>query len=101
MVCLIYIEFHTYHTKIFHAVYDKVDMRQILPDLTEQWPTEIVHQYNGKPYEVEKPKLDPKHPNEIIHEYFWNKLPDFIPEDSIVVAETGTSAFGKFKANIH
>ncbi len=71
-------------------------MRQLLPDLTEQWPTEIIHQYNGKPFEIEKPVLDSKYKNEIIHEYLWHKLPDFIPENSIVVAETGTSAFGKF-----
>lgn len=71
-------------------------MRQLLPDLTENWPTDIIRQYNGKPYEVEKPQLDPKFQNEIIHEYFWNRLPDFIPENSIVVAETGTSEFGKY-----
>ncbi|CAF0787249.1 unnamed protein product [Adineta steineri] len=93
------IEFHTYHTKIFHAIYDKVDMRQLLPDLTEQWPADIIHKYNGKPYQVEKPNLDPKTQNEIVHEYFWHKLPEFIPENSIVVAETGTSEFGVF--NMH
>jgi pyruvate decarboxylase len=90
------IEFHTYHTKVFYALYDKVDMRQLLPDLTEQWPSDIIHQYHGKPFEIEKPVLDPKYQNQITHEYFWHKLPDFIPENSIVVAETGTSEFGVF-----
>ncbi len=93
---IVSIEFHTYHTKVFYAIYDKVDMRQLLPNLTEQWPTEIIQKYNGKSFEIEKPVLDPKHQNEIIHEYFWHKLPDFIPENSIVVAETGTSEFGIF-----
>ncbi|CAF2702371.1 unnamed protein product [Rotaria sp. Silwood2] len=90
------IEFHTYHTKIFYAIYDKVDMRELLPDLTKYWPTDIIHPYNGKPYEIEKPVLDSKHQHEIIHEYFWHKLSDFIPENSIVIAETGTSEFGIF-----
>jgi pyruvate decarboxylase len=90
------IEFHTYHTKIFYAIFDKVDMRQLLPDLTEQWPTDLIRPYTGKPFQIEKPILDPKTQNEIVHEYFWHKLPDFIPENSIVVAETGTSAFGVF-----
>ena len=71
-------------------------MRQLLPDLTEQWPTDLIRPYKGKPFAVEKPIIDPKYKNEIIHEYFWNKLPEFIPENSIVVAETGTSEFGKF-----
>jgi len=75
-------------------VYEKVDMRHLLTDLTEQWPTDIIHQYNGKPFQIEKPIFDSKHQNEIIHEYFWYKLPDFIPENSIVVAETGTAGFG-------
>jgi pyruvate decarboxylase len=90
------IEFHTYHTKVFYALYDKVDMRQLLPDLTEQWPSDIIHQYHGKPFEIEQPVSDSKYQNEITHAYFWHKLPDFIPENSIVVAETGTSEFGVF-----
>ncbi|CAF2068186.1 unnamed protein product [Rotaria magnacalcarata] len=90
------IEFHTYHTKIFYAVYDKVDMRELLPDLTEHWPTNIIRQYNGTKRNIEPAILDAKHQTEIVHEYLWHKLPDFIPEDSIVVAETGTSEFGIF-----
>jgi TPP-dependent 2-oxoacid decarboxylase len=70
-------------------------MRELLPDLTEQWPKDLIHEYNGKPFEISKPVLDPKYQNQIVHEYLWHKLPDFIPENSIVVAETGTSAFGK------
>jgi len=93
------IEMHTYHTKVFHAVYDKIDMRQLLPDLTEHWPADKAHQHIGKPFQIEKPVLDPKHQNEIVHAYFWYKLPYFIPENSIVVAETGTSEFGVF--NMH
>ncbi|CAF0799443.1 unnamed protein product [Adineta steineri] len=89
------IEFHTYHTKVFYAIYDKIDMRQLLPDLTEQWPAELIRQNNAKPVEIPPPVLNEKS-DEIIHEYFWNKLPDFIPENSIVVAETGTSEFGVF-----
>jgi pyruvate decarboxylase len=92
---ILYLEFHTYHTKIFYAIYDKVDMRYLLPDLTEQWPAELIYRRNIESLKIPSPILDEKN-NEIVHEYFWNRLPDFIPENSIVVAETGTSEFGKF-----
>ena len=90
------IEFHTFHTKVFYAIYDKVDMRQLLPDLTAQWPSDLIQEYKGQPFEVEKPTSNSNQSNEIVHEYFWHALPNFIPENSIVVAETGTSEFGKF-----
>ena len=96
IVCIDISEFHTYHTKVFYATYDRIDMRQLLPDLAEKWPSDIVRPYDGKPFQHEKPAVDSKHQNEIVHEYFWHKLPEFIPENSIVVAETGTSAFGQF-----
>ena len=96
ITCIATSEFHTYHTKVFYATYDRIDMRQLLPDLTEKWPSNIIRPYESKPFQHEKPILDSKHQNEIVHEYFWHKLPEFIPENSIVVAETGTSAFGQF-----
>lgn len=71
-------------------------MRQLLPDLTEKWPSDLIREYNREPFEVERPEPDATKTNEIVHEYFWYKLPSFIPENSIIVAETGTSEFGKF-----
>lgn len=88
------IEFHTYHTKVFYAIYDKVDMRQLLPDLTKAWPEDLIRPYQGPPYQLPPPQFDSATSNDIVHEYFWHRLPDFIPENSIVVAETGTSEFG-------
>lgn len=92
---LFILEFHTYHTKVFYAIYDRVDMRQLLPDLTEQWPSDLIREYKHQPFEIQRPAPDSTQKNEIIHEYFWYKLPSFIPENSIIVAETGTSEFGK------
>ena len=71
-------------------------MRQLLPDLTAQWPSDLIREDKREPFEVERPAPDPDHENDIVHEYFWHKLPSFIPENSIIVAETGTSAFGRF-----
>ena len=76
-------------------------MRELLPALTKQWPAELIRAYKGKPFQIGKPQPDPKRQNEIVHEYFWHKLPDFIPENSIVVAETGTSEFGKIIIHLH
>lgn len=70
-------------------------MRQLLPDLTKAWPEELIRPYQGPPYKLPPPQYDPATSSEIVHEYFWHRLPDFIPENSIVVAETGTSEFGK------
>jgi len=89
------VEFHTYHTKVFYAIYDKVDVRQLLPDLTEQWPNDLVRPLNGQAYAPPTPVLNPEQ-TEIVHEYFWNKLPEYIPENAVVVAETGTSEFGSY-----
>jgi len=88
------VEFHTYHTKVFYAIFDKVDMRQLLPDLTAQWPAELIRQANVESFAIPQPIVD-QNSTEIVHEYFWNKLPEFIPENSIIVAETGTSEFGR------
>ena len=39
--------------------------------------------------------LDSRHQYEIIHEYFWHKLLDFV-ENSSVVAESRIMEFGTF-----
>lgn len=69
-------------------------MRQLIPDLTQAWPNDLVRPFQGPAYQLPAPQFDPSS-DEIVHEYFWHRLPDFIPENSIVVAETGTSEFGK------
>ncbi|CAF0788339.1 unnamed protein product, partial [Didymodactylos carnosus] len=89
------IELHSFATKVFYAVYDKVNMKQLLPDLTKRWPTERIKKYSMKP--IVPPAAPPSDNNqEILHDYFWKKVPDFMPENSIIVAETGTSEFGIF-----
>ena len=70
-------------------------MRQLLPDLTKVWPEDLIRPYQGPAYQLPPPQFDAATSNDIVHEYFWHRLPDFIPENSIVVAETGTSEFGK------
>lgn len=91
-----YLEFHTCHTKIFHAIYDKVDMREFLPDVTKCWSNDIIRPYDRTAIQIRKPILDSNSQHVIMHEYFWYKLAEFIPDNSIIVAETGTAEFGKF-----
>jgi TPP-dependent 2-oxoacid decarboxylase len=70
-------------------------MRQLLPDINQHWPKSQIRPYKREPFQLSKPNLTCGNDDEIVHEYFWHKLSDFIPENSIVVAETGTSEFGK------
>lgn len=86
------ISLHSFGTQIFYADYDKVGMTEFLPLLTQSLPQ--------KPRVFE---LGPRHEpdpiqsgTEITHNYFWNKVPDYMDPRAVVVAETGTAEFASF-----
>ncbi|KAG1056924.1 hypothetical protein G6F43_001232 [Rhizopus delemar] len=86
------ISLHSFGTQIFYADYDKVGMTEFLPLLTKSLP--------------QKPRvfdLGPRHEpdpiqsgTEITHNYFWNKVPEYMDPRAVVVAETGTAEFASF-----
>ncbi|KAI9346336.1 pyruvate decarboxylase PdcB [Pilaira anomala] len=87
------ISLHSFGTTIYHADYNNVCMSELLPLLTSKLPEE--------PTEIEfGPRIRPEpideSTEEITHNYLWNKVPEFIVPNSIVVAETGTAEFGVF-----
>ncbi|KAI9480848.1 MAG: thiamine diphosphate-binding protein [Benjaminiella poitrasii] len=86
------ISLHSFATNVFYADYDKVNMGEFLPLLTSHLP--------GSPRHFELgPRIEPAptaEGSEITHNYFWNKVPDYIDENSIIIAETGTSEFASF-----
>jgi pyruvate decarboxylase len=86
------ISLHSFGTQIFYADYDKVGMTEFLPLLTQSLPQ--------KPRVFE---LGPRHEpdpiqsgTEITHNYFWNKVPEYMDPRAVVVAETGTAEFASF-----
>ncbi|KAJ4148676.1 Pyruvate decarboxylase 1 [Fusarium falciforme] len=70
------VEFHSDHIKIRNATFPGVQMKFALQKLLDAIP-EVVKDY--------KP---------VAQEWMWNQLGNFLREGDIVIAETGTSAFG-------
>ncbi|CAO3606705.1 unnamed protein product [Mucor hiemalis] len=83
------ITLHSFATIVFCAEYQKVSMMEFIPLLTAALPKEP-RQFNlgprGKPEAIIEG-------TEITHNYLWNKVPEFMDENAIVCAETGTAEF--------
>lgn len=83
------ITLHSFATIVFCAEYQKVSMMEFIPLLTEALPKEprvFDLGPRGKPEPIQEG-------TEITHNYFWNKVPEFMDENAIVCAETGTAEF--------
>lgn len=89
------IALHSFGTTIYHAEYPGVGMIELLPLLTEKLPKKNAVDQAGFGPRV-RPEAIKNDTQEITHNYLWNKVPEFIAPNSIVVAETGTSEFGIF-----
>lgn len=89
------IAFHTYGTMVYHATFEKVGMNEFLPLLIDHLPK------NPRTFDLgPKPSVRPIESGaEITHNYFWNKVTDYMDPGAIIVAETGTAEFGVF--NMH
>ncbi|KAI9352370.1 pyruvate decarboxylase PdcB [Pilaira anomala] len=87
------ISLHSFKTTIFHAEYPGVGMNELLPLLTRSLPSkkkEIKFEPRVKPAPIDSST------NEITQNYLWNKVPEYLQSDSVIVAETGTAEFGIF-----
>ncbi|KAI8977529.1 thiamine diphosphate-binding protein [Mycotypha africana] len=86
------ISLHSFATNVFYADYEKVSMVEFLPLLTNALPAQPRQFDLG-------PRIHPapiEEGTEITHNYFWNKIVDYIDPNSVIVAETGTSEFASF-----
>ncbi|KAI8646198.1 thiamine diphosphate-binding protein [Parasitella parasitica] len=86
------ISLHSFATNVFYADYDKVSMVEFLPLLTASLPSASRHFDLG-------PRFHPapiEQGTEITHNYLWNKVPEYMVDNAIIVAETGTSEFASF-----
>ncbi|GAA5809146.1 hypothetical protein MFLAVUS_002550 [Mucor flavus] len=87
------ISLHSFKTVIYHAEYPGVGMNELLPLLTKSLPKNV----QSVKFEPRvKPEAIDNSTTEITHNYLWNKVPEFIQPDSVIVAETGTAGFGIF-----
>ncbi|KAI9277813.1 pyruvate decarboxylase PdcB [Sporodiniella umbellata] len=83
------ISLHSFTTIIFKTQYKDVSMTEFLPLLTESLPKTPRHFDLGP-----RPQSEPTpEGTEITHSYLWNKLPDYLEEDIILCAETGSLMF--------
>lgn len=83
------ITLHSFATIVFCAEYQKVSMVEFLPLLTAALPKEP-RVFDLGP----RGKPEPIHEGtEITHNYLWNKVPEYIDENAVICAETGTAEF--------
>ncbi|GAA5804865.1 hypothetical protein HPULCUR_010373 [Helicostylum pulchrum] len=87
------ISLNSSNTVIFHAEYSGVRMQDILPLLTaalSESKISLDYKPRVRSAPIENGTV------EITHNYLWNKVPEYIAENAIIVSETGTSEFGIF-----
>jgi len=87
------VEFHSDHTKVQHAVFPAVGMKELLPLLTAR-----LQPCSPAAMKIPVPNFSavvPEEDNEIItHTWLWPRMSKFMRPKDVVITETGTSAFG-------
>ncbi|KAA1469815.1 pyruvate decarboxylase [Dentipellis sp. KUC8613] len=92
------IELHSDHTRIRHALYPNVGMKELLPALTAR-----LHPFSSAGLAIPVPRFeaplpdaasDPLGAETISHAWLWPRVAQFFREKDVVLAETGTSSFG-------
>ncbi|KAJ6588046.1 thiamine diphosphate-binding protein [Mycena capillaripes] len=87
------VELHSDHTKVQHAVFPAIGMKQLLPRLTAK--LEPCSPAARKIPVPEFRAILPQEDNEIItHTWLWPRVSKFFRPKDVLVAETGTSNFG-------
>ncbi|KIY50256.1 pyruvate decarboxylase [Fistulina hepatica ATCC 64428] len=87
------VELHSDHTKIGHAVYPKIGMKELIPKLT---PRLLSISAAARRLPVAKfvaPVPDEDGPV-VSQAWFWPKMGTFFRPRDVIVAETGTASFG-------
>ncbi|RDX49974.1 pyruvate decarboxylase [Lentinus brumalis] len=87
------VELHSDHARVQYAMFPGIGMKRLMPKLTAR-----LQPYKEGAFQLEVPKFEapvPKEDNDIItHTWLWPRVGQFFKPKDIVVAETGTSAFG-------
>jgi pyruvate decarboxylase len=85
---LFFLQLHSDHTLIRHALFPGIGMKLLLPKLTARLKK---HQEGASRIPVPRFKLDvPKErDHNISHAYFWPRVGKFFRKQDVIVAETG------------
>ncbi|CAK5270255.1 unnamed protein product [Mycena citricolor] len=84
------IEFHSDHTKVQHAAFPGIGMKELLPLVTARLEP-AVKKMPVPPFVA----FVQEEPNDVISQaWFWPRMSKFFRPKDIIVAETGTSSFG-------
>ncbi|KAJ7059148.1 pyruvate decarboxylase [Mycena amicta] len=88
------VEFHSDHTKVQHAVFPGIGMKELLQRLTthlEQFSASTRNISLPPPFRVALPQEGHE---TITQDWLWPRVSQFFRPKDVVVAETGTSNFG-------
>ncbi|KAJ7612337.1 thiamine diphosphate-binding protein [Mycena polygramma] len=87
------VELHSDHTKVQHAMFPAIGMKQLLPRLTAK-----LEPCSAAAQEIPVPAFRailPQEDNEIITQaWLWPRVSKFFRPKDVIVSETGTSNFG-------
>ncbi|KAF9650215.1 pyruvate decarboxylase [Thelephora ganbajun] len=84
------IELHSDRTEVFHAVYPRIGMKHLLPKLTTKLPTPAsLMPMTSYAYPVPEEEHDG-----ITQPWLWPTVGSHFRPGDVIVADTGTSAFG-------
>ncbi|KAF7297397.1 Pyruvate decarboxylase [Mycena indigotica] len=88
------VEFHSDQTKVRHAVFPGVGMKQLIPRLTA-----MLEPFGYKNREITAPQpfrvfLPHEDSETITQDWLWPRVSQFFRPKDVIVAETGTSNFG-------
>ncbi|KAF9790319.1 pyruvate decarboxylase [Thelephora terrestris] len=84
------IELHTDRTEVFHALYPRVGMKRLLPKLTAKLQTPACTM-SIAPYTYPIPQEEH---DGITQPWLWPTVGSYFEPGDVIVADTGTSAFG-------
>ncbi|KAF8895454.1 thiamine diphosphate-binding protein [Infundibulicybe gibba] len=87
------IELHSDHTKVQHAHFSAIGMKQLLPKLADK-----LQHHHTEASKLGVPLFTAQIPEEdhkiISHTWFWPRVGKFFRSKDVIVTETGTSNFG-------
>ncbi|KAI8335344.1 pyruvate decarboxylase PdcB [Chlamydoabsidia padenii] len=91
------ITFHASKTQVLDCTFDKIAMQELLPCVTEQLKPKKELEWHLGP-RAKRAQANPGNDMQLI--YFWNKFIEYLPERSVVIAETGSASLGSYNMTL-
>ena len=92
------IDFHSHMVKVKYAEYHSCRMNGVLQKVTQRLDLDKLSVMQvSKPEQAFASTADEKDDQVITQGWFWPRVSDFIKEGDVVITETGTSSYVRFK----